>query len=275
MIIYFTGTGNTGMVARRLADALGDGRTVSLDRRLTPPYKPLETVGEEERVVWLFPTYSWDIPPVVAKYIAGVDLPGGEHARHYMVTTCGDDIGLTHIRWRKAMKNRGWPAEGAYSVIMPNTYTLMKGFDTDPEQLAEEKLWAMPDRVRAIAESIKNREAGEINDVKTGKWAWIKTRIIAPWFHTFDMSAKPFRVDPEKCTRCGRCMVECPMKNISIQRSGYPKWGDNCALCLRCYHQCRLQAVEYGDETKGKGRYLCPETIKRGEDTDKRTQRQK
>lgn len=261
MIIYFTGTGNTAMAARRLAKELGESRIVSLDRRLTPPYAGLEAVEEWERVVWMFPTYSWDVPPVVKRYMRGVELPGGEKAEHYMVTTCGDDTGLTHRQWRKEMARRGWKAKGAYSVQMPNTYTLMKGFDVDQPELAQEKLDRMPQRIKEIAAKIK--EGGKSgDDVESGKWAWVKTKVIAPWFHQFDMSPRPFHTNSERCTRCGRCVVECPMNNIRIERAGCPEWGDNCALCLRCYHHCREKAVEYGNETNGKGQYVCPERIK-------------
>lgn len=37
------------------------------------------------------------------------------------------------------------------SVIMPNTYVLMKGFDVDTPEVADAKLKAMPDRVAHIA----------------------------------------------------------------------------------------------------------------------------
>ena len=38
-----------------------------------------------------------------------------------------------------------------------------------------------------------------------------------------------------------------------------PVWGDNCAMCLSCYHHCPKHAVEYGRQTMMKGQYLFPE----------------
>lgn len=251
MIIYFTGTGNTGMAARLLAEKLGDTelRNIDTDMLLHPESHVVETSGE--RIIWAFPTYSWGIPPVVLNFIGNVALGHSARvARHYMLTTCGDDIGYADRQWRKAMKNRGLKAVSAFAVGMPNTYVCMKGFDVDSPQLEKKKLSDAPESIARIAAAILSNG----NDILIRKsFSWIKTYIIYPWFKKYAMTAKPFH-NTIACVSCGKCAESCPMANIKMT-DGHPVWADNCALCLRCYHICPVHAVAYGNHTSDKGQY--------------------
>jgi ferredoxin len=244
MILYFTGTGNSGYAAQQLA-ALTDDRAIAL----TEPGADVDARGE--RVVWVMPVYSWGVPPVVAALMRRLDL--GATGRHFLVVTCGDDIGNTHRQWQRLARRRRWSTAGQWSLQMPNTYTLMKGFNVDSTDVARRKLEAAPTRLEHIARAIM-ADSDEV-DVVRGSWAWAKSAIIRPWFARFAMSPRPFHA-LESCTGCGRCASLCPLGNIAMD--GTPRWGDNCALCLRCYHACPQHAVAYGKATVGKGQYLCP-----------------
>ena len=246
MILYFSGTGNSKYVATLLSEQLGEQ---------VMPMIGCDGKGiEDKRIIWVFPTYSWGVPPVVANVIKSISL--SPDSRHFMVTTCGDDIGLCHKMWRKIIRGRGWKDVSTFSVTMPNSYVCMKGFDVDSEDLMRSKLAAAPDRVKEVAQRIESGEGG-IDDVVKGSWAWIKTRIIYPYFVRFCMSPKGFEAT-ETCVGCGKCVMRCPMGNIQM-KDGRPVWGDNCAFCLACYHQCSGHCgVRYGKETDGKGHYYLP-----------------
>ena len=251
MIFCFSGTGNSRWIADTLARNLKD-KVIMINNDCCERCD----VSAGERILWVFPIYSWGLPPVVKTFIRNLRLNNVE-TTHYMVCSCGDDIGLAHLQWRKEITHRGWEAMASYSVIMPNTYTLMKGFDVDAQDIVASKLQKAVNRVNEIAQKIKS--GVKTDDVKRGSWAWIKTHIIYPYFVKFCMSPKPFHVT-ERCISCGKCAKECPMKNITMP-DRRPQWGDNCAMCLRCYHTCPQHAVEYGKETKFKGQYLHPKKI--------------
>lgn len=262
MIACFTGTGNSLMVARLLAESLGEdpGAVVQLrGEMLLHPADTSLTTGRSEVVVWVFPVYSWGIPPVVEAFMTNVGMAGSmPHAVHHAVLTYGDDAGLTPKLWRKILTSRGARPGGVYGVQMPNTYVLMKGFNTDPAHVEEMKLRLAPGRVEEIARKIKANPRGVWEtDVKSGHFAWIKSRIIYPWFVRNAMSPKPFH-STDQCIGCGLCARSCPMENITMTTSRRPEWSDRCALCLRCYHICPVHAVAYGKATLGKGQYICP-----------------
>lgn len=87
MIITFSGTGNSMLVAKELQRHIG-GRILPLegDLLLSPSSQVLE-VPEGEVVVWVFPIYSWGLPPVVADFIRRSKIKGAHGTGHFMVCT--------------------------------------------------------------------------------------------------------------------------------------------------------------------------------------------
>lgn len=260
MVVYFSGTGNSRVVAEAIASEFADQLVELAGKTIIAPEKTALDLheGNKELCIWVFPVYSWGVPPVVVNFIKKCNIPGGENAAHHLIVTCGDDAGLTARQWRKLIGARGWVAGSATSVIMPNTYVLMKGFDTDPVNVADEKLSKAPAEVRTAIERIK---AGATDDhITQGRFAWIKSRIIYPWFKRYAMTPKPFHFT-DRCISCGKCAASCPMLNIAMNADKRPEWGSDCALCLRCYHVCPVHAVAYGKATQGKGQYLCKKRL--------------
>ena len=254
MIICFSGTGNSLSVALHLSRLLDDRDIVNLRGELLVTENP-EIALPCDRVVWVFPTYSWGVPPIVEKFICRVKI-ASDKALHFMVTTCGDDVGRIDKQWRSLVKKRGWNARGCWSVQMPNTYVCMKGFDVDPDDVAAKKLEAMPRRVEEVARQILS--GADVVDVVSGSWSLIKSSLIYRWFRRYAMSPKLFRA-LETCTGCGACERGCPTCNIVLEENiRRPKWGGNCAFCLKCYHHCPVKAIAYGKSTNGKGQYTCP-----------------
>ena len=52
-----------------------------------------------------------------------------------------------------------------------------------------------------------------------------------------------FRVDPDRCVRCGTCAKGCPVRNITWSRGELPTWGRDCVMCLNCVTICPEEAV--------------------------------
>ncbi|MDE6283712.1 MAG: EFR1 family ferrodoxin [Muribaculaceae bacterium] len=263
MIIYFSGIGNSRLVAQELHhrfhpdDKSGESLYRLEGDRLLEPARQYIEIPHGETVIWVFPIYSWGVPPVVLKFIDKIRFKGAEHARHFMVCTCGDDTGRADDQWRKHLGRRGWTPMGAFSVIMPNTYVCMKGFEVDPDDIEAGKLAAMPARVDEICKKIDRNFGGD--DLTRGSWAWLKTNVVYPGFRAFAMSPMPFKADAARCISCGLCARECPMRNITMQ-DGHPQWGPVCAMCLRCFHHCPVRAIDYGTKTSGKKQYKAPLT---------------
>lgn len=261
MIIWFSGTGNSRAVSMQLWELLRQSM-----ERITPELsgQTLTIPEDEKMMIWVCPVYSWGIPPFVRKIVR--ELKGGALDRlvHHLVLTCGDDCGRAPEMWRRDLRRRGWTAGNIYTVIMPNNYVAMKGFDVDSEEVAARKLEQAHTRVAEIAEELKAADVGMSSadgnsrwttDVVRGSFAWLKTNVVYPWFVRHAMSPKAFHVSSD-CISCGECVRICPLSNIVLSSDFMrPEWGMNCAGCLACYHICPRHAVAYGDATAGKGQY--------------------
>lgn len=248
MILWFSGTGNSYIVARMLSKALGD--TI---HRMDLSNASAINLATAKRIIWVMPVHSWGMPKAVVKYIQQVQIEGGESAEHYLVATCGDDAGLTAERWRKELRRRGWKAKSAFTVEMPNTYVLLPGFDTDSDDVAHNKLKKSIARIDEIVDAIKHSTTND--SIVKGQFAWFKTYVIYPLFMHFMMSPKPFYAT-KRCIGCGLCEKVCPLKNIHLDaKTKKPHWDMDCTQCLGCYHVCPRNAVKYGKATNGKGQW--------------------
>ena len=248
MILYFSGTGNSRKVAEFLGRLLGE-RVLPIMELINEGTKTLQ-LQEKESLGFVFPVYSWGPPTVVLKALERLRVSRPSDYV-YFICTCGDDTGKTADIFRRAVEKKGWKYGAGFSVVMPNTYVCLPGFDVDSNDLADIKLENMEGRLEVIALCVKARK--RMTDCHEGALPRLKSYFIRPLFNRYLTSPKAFRAS-DACISCGKCAQVCPMHNIRLA-DGHPVWGMDCAMCLACYHYCPKHAVEYGCMTKGKRQF--------------------
>lgn len=240
MILYFSGTGNSRWVARRLAELTND-TSCDLAARLRQGMPPAaEEAGN--RIGIVFPVHGWYVPQPVLHCLPF--LQNYERCYRYAVCTCGDDAGKAMSRL-----SRHFPLDAAWSVAMPNTYIPM--FSLDSDALCREKIVAARRRLPLIARNVLKGQS--VWDVHEGRAAWLKTYVIHPLFTHFCMSPKGFWTG-KGCTGCGVCTRLCSQGNIRLAE-GRPVWGAGCIHCMACVHGCPESVIQYNKVTCDKGRY--------------------
>ena len=88
MVLYFTGTGNSRYLARRIAEGL-DMPLYDLNACIKAGNTAPVQTGLD--VVLVTPTYAWRIPRVVSEWLNKTALTGAE--RIWFVMDCGSEIG--------------------------------------------------------------------------------------------------------------------------------------------------------------------------------------
>lgn len=269
MIYFFSGTGNSRCVAEQLSLHI-------LEKcRMITEVAPEQERVEGDSIGFIFPVYSWGVAPMMMEFVKR--LPESFWAEVkirqipvWCVMTCGDEVALAPEMFAKRLGRYGIVLESVWSVIMPNNYVILPGFDVDPREVERKKLRGAAGRIREISCGIL-QHSRKI-DVVRGSWAWLKTKMVYPLFCRWGITPKKWYATVA-CVGCGLCKIVCPLHNIYI-RKRVPEWGDNCCSCLACYHVCPRHAVAYGKQTFKKGQYFNPDAYnkvkeKQGKDKPK------
>ena len=244
MILYFSGTGNSNYVAKRIADALGDALVNLNDRIKASDTSPVET---GERVIIVTPTYAWRIPRVVRDWLLKTELRGAKQV--WFVMTCGSEIGNADKYNRELCAEKAISCMGTAQIVMPENYIAMFGVpQADEARRIVAK--AEPDIDRAIAVL---REGLPFPPTRNNLYDRLMSGPVNPIFYACFVKDRAFTAGPA-CTGCGLCAKRCPTNNISL-RNGRPIWGGSCTHCMACICYCPAEAIEYGRKSRGKPRY--------------------
>lgn len=251
MIYYYSGCGNSRWVAQQLGTLLNEPLLFIPDELRHPmPYHP----QRDECLGFIFPVYAWAPPAIVLQFVEQMRLV--EPPKFvFMVCTCGDDAGKTDRIFARALRRRGLGLDSAYSVIMPETYINLPGFQLDSPEGAQHKIALAKRRVGVIAQHIARRQTER--DLVRGKAAWLKSHPVKALFNALLISDRPFHVT-DNCMGCGTCEQVCPVHNIKVYL-GRPQWQGRCIGCMACYHHCPVNAIQFGRFTQGKGQYYFKE----------------
>lgn len=248
MILYFTGTGNSRYIAKKLAGETGDSLLCINDRIKN---KDFTTVTATDHLVFVTPTYAWQIPRVVKEWITKTEFLGTRKA--WFVMNCGSEIGNAAKYNQELCDTMGFTYMGTAEVVMPENYIAMFPSPSDDE--AKEVIKKADPVIEKTAALLKEKQEFP---VQKGKFvSRILSGPVNTMFYPFFVKAKAFKAD-EKCIGCGKCVSLCPLNNIK-QKDNKPVWGKDCTHCMACICSCPTEAIEYGRISVGKNRYLCKE----------------
>ena len=244
MILYFSGTGNSNYVAKRIADALGD-EIVNLNDRIKA--SDTSSVETGERVIIVTPTYAWRIPRVVRDWLRKTELRGAKQA--WFVMTCGSEIGNADKYNRDLCAEKAISCMGTAQIVMPENYIAM--FSAPQADEAREIVaQAEPSIDRAIAAIQANQPFAPTRNKLYDRFM---SGPVNPIFYKFFVKADAFTVS-DACIGCGQCAKRCPMNNVTL-KDGKPSWGKNCTHCMACICYCPVSVIEYGKKSVGQPRY--------------------
>ena len=248
MIFYFSGTGNSQRAAKQIAETLGD-ELISINVCLKKGEK--ETFRSERPLVIVAPTYSWQIPKVVERWLRETEFKGNRNI--YFVLTCGGSVGNAAAYARKLCVEKGLRFSGLALVAMPNNYVALS--NTPNEAECASILAKAGERVAALAALIQKGEP--FPDAPVSFKDRIYSGPVNSLFYAVFVHDKGFAAT-DACVSCGKCAQRCPLNNISIA-DGRPVWHGNCTHCMACIGGCPEEAIEYKSASKGNRRYYIME----------------
>jgi Pyruvate/2-oxoacid:ferredoxin oxidoreductase delta subunit/flavodoxin len=246
-IYYYTGTGNSLLVARTLARSLGDADVVSIAGRIEDGHPTGSTT-----VGLVFPVYIWGVPGRIVRFVGALKGFGQEYT--FAVAVNGGQVANTLVQLEKILKDKGAALSAGFEITMPSNYIPWGG--PGPERERNRRFESALAKISNIASCIKNRET---RPVERGP-LWQRLLFTPIYKLTFSKIASwdaQFWVD-EKCSRCAICGKVCPSLNITLDK-GKPVWNHRCEQCFACLQWCPQEAIQYGKKTPQYERYHHPE----------------
>lgn len=276
-IYYFSGTGNSFVVAKTIAERT-EGKAISIPSLLSR--RNIKTEAHSVGVV--FPCYLaqlYGIPLIVENFVKKMEDLEGKYV--FAVCTYG---GFGPVNALPTLKNlsmliRSMNGElsGAFSVRLP-----LNNLDYDhipiPVERDQEVIFArgrkkIEDICRLIIRTRGTRYAlikSVLGIILAPMYSMMKKYIEAALIKTAKVeegSVLSFRelipltdksiVVNEKCNGCGTCAEVCPVKNVEITERK-PVWGHHCEMCLACDEWCPKKAIHHWCKFTGKD-YHHPE----------------
>ena len=247
MVLYFTGTGNSRYVARKIAEEIND-ELISMND-LIKKESTDELISKNKPFIFVCPTYTWRIPNVVTEFIKKIKFSGSNKV--YFILTCGGDSARAINHLEKLCNDKGFELKGMAEIKMPNNYVALSPV-TD-QKTAKKIIQEADQEISKITSGIINEISFRIvgSDGLSGK---IKSSSMANiLFYKLLANAKGFHFT-DKCIGCGKCVELCPLNNITL-KDKRPVWENNCTHCMACISGCPTQAIEYKNNTKNRDRY--------------------
>ena len=249
MIFYFTGTGNSLYVAKKIQEADG-GELIDIGQALNKNSFNY-TIEKGEKVGIIFPVYFWGLPTIVSEFVKKLKLENSENPFIYTVITCGSYARNADKDLAKLLKSKNLELSSSYSVKMLSNYIIM--YNTPNKENVKSSLELAENQIKKLIEGVKSNEKGYF--AKHGPFTIFSSFV----YKIYEMyrKTKKFNVS-EKCANCGQCERICPSQAIHI-KEGKPEWvKEKCSHCTACINRCPSKAIEYGNSTKKRERYINP-----------------
>ena len=248
VIYYFSGTGNSLYIARKLAKALNmniEGIPAIINSNITEI--------NEDFVGIVSPVYYLELPKIVTKFLQTVKFKSSAYI--FSVIDCGgiSGGGLNYIY--RGLKNNGAQLSYGEFIVMPSNEQYER---KDPEESAQLYIKANIKLVK-IEEDVKKRLVN--SQSMKSKPGRILTNVY--WFTgktIYRMNHK--NVLESKCNHCNECIDICPLNAIKEVSGHIVIDRKTCISCMACVQYCKKRAIKIGSiKINDQNHYTHPEIL--------------
>ncbi|NHJ01860.1 MAG: hypothetical protein EAX86_06925 [Candidatus Heimdallarchaeota archaeon] len=269
-IYYFSGTGNSLVVAQDLALEL-NGKLISI-----PSVMDRVSIKSEADVIGIiFPVYFAavsGIPLIVKQFLDKLENLSTKYV--FAVCTHKGGPGSTIENLREMIRNQGGDLAAGFTVqlsIPPSPLEKMRrvflhqdlrNFDPgnkDSPQL-QLKVAKWKRKLEIITNYVSNFEEGWFETpgrlwktimapynlfmrfMYSVRYKQLSEVPNLPFTELIHLADKSFKVN-EKCNGCGICARVCPVRNIEVVNTT-PIWLHHCENCIACFEWCPKDAIE-------------------------------
>lgn len=242
--MYFSGTGTTERLVKKLADSLG--KRLGAEREnidFTPKHSRERgyIFSQEDLVVFGLPVIAGRVPNLLLKFLGTIKGNGALVIPIVMFGNRNYDDAL--IELRDILITDGFIPVGAGAFVGEHSFSnkLAKG---RPDEQDFEMVEVLADKI--------------VENIKTKKYLneklYVKGESPYRWYYQpRDSKGNPIdirkvkpKTDMEKCDRCGVCAEICPM--LAIEKESIDIVSGICMKCCACVKKCPKGAKYFDDK---------------------------
>lgn len=236
LLIYYTGTYNT----RFLTDAVYEKLTKkghSVDRveinRQTPP----ADTGGYDLIGLGYPIYGFNSPLPFNRYLQKLQFTKGQ--KYFIYKNSGETFAMNNASSRIILRRlkRKMTFAGEYHFAMP--YNIHFAF----ERAFIREILDKNDKLLDIM--THDLENGNAPKIRSNPMYNIAAAFVSIQKMGGNVNSFLYRVDADKCVKCGICVRDCPENNIRVSGDKI-KFGHRCDMCMRCSFFCPTNAIKIG-----------------------------
>lgn len=256
-IYYFSGTGNSLFIAKKLHEKLPDSELIPILKALNAPAKSITA----EKVIFVFPVYAMTLPIPVRRFLSMYDFSNASYFSA-IVTRLGlyfDDFKRID-RLIKPQK-----LNSHFIINMGNNDVKVKDYECPSiDRIKELETIALKelDRIEQVIRANEDSRDTDSNYLLALPFADFRDKVVE-WmvpklmtFSTFIGGVNYFYTNSE-CNGCRICENVCLSGKISMNE-GKPMWEKStlCYMCYACINYCPRNAIEI-ESIPGVPSYTC------------------
>lgn len=239
VIFYFSGTGNTEIVANMIKDEFSNREyhvdimkiEDVLNNNIELQLTKYDLIGIGAQVI------AFDAPRIIYDFIH--KLPKGDGKKVFIFRTAGGVAPQNYNASKSMMKKL---RKKGYNVFHERLFSIASNWVTKFSD----------DAVRQLYEATKKKVGIMCKEVILGKERSLKTSVglkILMGFIKFlsklglRFIGKDLAVNKD-CKHCNICIKNCPTKSI-YEKNGKIKFKLSCACCMRCIYSCPQHAINF------------------------------
>lgn len=263
-IFYFSGTGNTELVADIIRNKFAElDCMVDLIRMEDIRKAGLYLYPDQYDYLGIgCPVIGFGTPRLAAEFIR--DLPASDGKKTFLFRTAG---GVAPVNYNASKPIIRKLEKKGYHVEYERIFSISSNWVVKFEDMIAQQLYVATKRkAELMCMEILN---GKQRILRTG----IRLRILMGMVRTISTGGLRFMgkdlFTDRSCTHCGLCIKNCPASNI-CERDGKIRFGNSCSSCMRCIYSCPHGAIRFRFLTffPVKGGYNISETLSRQYEPD-------
>ena len=234
MVFYFTGTGNSLYIAKRI-----EKHPISIPQALREGSLNFTA----ERIGIVAPVYGHEVPAMVKDFLKKADF----HTDYfYMILTYGSRHGGAAELAKQLCEDCGIAVSYINVILMVDNW--LPNFDMEEEKQLDKN---EEGQMAFILDDIKKQKqmiAAVTEKDRAAHREFLDRRNQMPsdlWQHLICIT--------EDCIGCGICEKVCPSSSIHLAEEKAEYIPGNCQTCFACIHACPHQAIRLTIPEKNPG----------------------